>query len=382
MLVVALLGCDAPASTSGATEGTEGTGEAELTSTTTAPADPVTSSTAPTSSTATSTTTSTPTETTTLESTSTHGDASESTGTTAGDGTTGSSGSSSGGSSGGETTGTTGTGTTSETTFATTSSSTGETETTGTGSDETETSSSTGPPLMLPDPLPQSDEFDDAEHLGTQWQLRNVVEATPEQYTTLDIDKTRPGYLTLIPTTSGWYNDFDGPLIYTTLTGDFMVEVEVEALNVDGGGGPPTQFYNSAGIMIRDPSHGPGIERWVTHNVGYQDDQVGTERKITFVSASTLVVTPSVHTGRLRMCRVGNQILLTRRMADETEFTEINTYEVMTFPDEVQVGMNVTAWNSLSAEPNTDEDPDLLAQWNYIRFYPATETDLCFVNEP
>lgn len=243
----------------------------------------------------------------------------------------------------------------------------------------TGTGTGTGP--LLPPLLPASDDFSDPETLAAFWQIRDVVEGTPAQYTTLDIDLTRAGYLTVLPTTSGWYNDFDGPFVYTLLSGDFMVETEVEALDL-AGAGPPTQFYNSAGIMIRDPNHGPGIERWLTHNVGFQDNQIGTERKNTAGSASQLVITPGVHKGRLRMCRVGSTVVLTRRLDDEAEYTEAFTYNLLGFPDEVQVGMNVTAWNSLSAMPDFKQVPDLLAQWNYIRLYEISDTSACFINDP
>jgi len=241
--------------------------------------------------------------------------------------------------------------------------------------------------------LPQSDDFEDPEQSAGRWLLRDVVEGSPAQYTLLDFGETTPGSLTIVPTASGWYGDFDGPFVYTTVTGDFMVETEVAAYSVNPSTptAPPSQYYNSAGLLMRDPNHGSGTETWITHNVGYQDNVVGvgTEAKRTVQSNSRLFLFSGVNRGRLRICRVGDTVWLTRKLDGEATFALMHIFGdgedvggLARFPDEVQVGMSASAWNSLGNAPNPNLPPDIRAEWSYIHIWPIGDLDACLTDDP
>lgn len=234
------------------------------------------------------------------------------------------------------------------------------------------------------DPLEAlSDEFDDPATLA-DWTLRHVVEQEDAQYTTLDIDTSEPDHLTLVPTTSGWYNDFDGPFLFKMVEGDFVVEVRVRGASLNDPDLPPSQEFNSAGILARDPINGPLDERWVMHDVGRQgagDTGVGFEGKTTFLNGngvpqSQLTPIAGPHHALLRICRFGSNFVLTRSEDDGATWALTNEYARADLPDTLQVGIVTTAWNTTQPQPAFDEEPDLRATWDYIRFWtPEGPTD-------
>jgi hypothetical protein len=220
-----------------------------------------------------------------------------------------------------------------------------------------------------------SDEFDEPDALA-QWRLRDVVEGTPAQYTTLDVDETTAGHLTIVPTASGWFADFDGPFMFKLVEGDFIVETHAAATSLSNPPGPPMEFFNSAGLLVRDPDHGENQEDWVAHNTGYQNQQVGTEGKSTVGSHSELTIQPGIHHGRLRICRIGDEVILTRELDDEDGFRETHRFSRPDLPSEVQVGLMSNGWNSLGVAPDTAREPDVMATFDYVRFWrPAGEAD-------
>lgn len=234
----------------------------------------------------------------------------------------------------------------------------------------------TGRPTPGPDLAALSDEFDDPSSLSA-WQLLHELEDREAPYRELDIGDTNPGALTVLPTTSGWYNDYDGFFLFKEVTGDFMVEAEVRAEHVDDPETGPTLPYNSAGLEIRDPQSGPQDERWITHNVGFQASFIGTEGKTTESSRSELRLVRGLHHGRLRICRVGDVFVLTRRLADEDAWTQPSyypdrnepaRYERPDLPDTLQVGLMANGWNSTGGQPDESIEPDVRGVFEYIRF--------------
>src|SRR6185503_4751614 len=52
----------------------------------------------------------------------------------------------------------------------------------------------------------------------------------PARHTTLDIQQSRAGFLTIVPAPTSfnaWYSDSEGPLYSKTVTGDFVAEISV-----------------------------------------------------------------------------------------------------------------------------------------------------------
>lgn len=224
-----------------------------------------------------------------------------------------------------------------------------------------------------------SDEFDDPATLD-EWTRLSDVEGTEAPYDVLDIDESAEGRLTLIPRAGGWYNDFSGPFLFKTYRGDFILETSVLAGNVADLDAPPTENFNSAGLMLRDPASGTYTENWVIHNVGMQNGAgVATETKTTTDSVSALLLFPGPNRGRLRICRFGDQIIMARKLDGESEFTETHRY-TRDFPDTMQVGMMSNGWNSLGPEPDFQRTPDVHAEFDYVRFYPTSDESLCLAD--
>lgn len=221
-----------------------------------------------------------------------------------------------------------------------------------------------------------SDEFDDASTLSG-WMRAHQVEGRDAQYSTMDIDESTAGALTIVPTRDGWFGDFDGPLLFKMVSGDFVVETLVTAGNTADPDSPPTQFFNSAGLLVRDPSHSAGQENWIMHNVGFQSEFVGSEGKTTANSESMLTLVPGARRGRIRMCRFGDRFVLVRRLDDDQGgFMQTHEFARPELPDDLQVGLVANGWNSEGLEPDPSITPDLRASFDYIRLWrPQSEAD-------
>jgi hypothetical protein len=216
-----------------------------------------------------------------------------------------------------------------------------------------------------------SDELDDDATFGC-WSLRDVVEGTPAQYDVLDIDTTVPGNLVIEPTSSGWYGEQEGPFVYKDVTGDFVVEIQVAALDETNPSTPASDPYHSAGIVARDPSSDTGTQDWIMYDVGYQDSFLGTEGKTTTSSMSVLTLIPGYHSGRLRVCRVGEDMHLLRWLDDESGWTEEFVYPRGDLPATLQVGLITNAW-----PPGNDMPRNLQARFDYVRFGNVTGAADC-----
>jgi hypothetical protein len=234
-------------------------------------------------------------------------------------------------------------------------------------------------PSLDPEGIPAStdlsDEFDDPATLSRWRQWDEVEGETRTEH--LDLAETHPGMLTLRPRAGGWYGSHSGPLIYKMVSGDFRVETWVSAHQLGDPEAPPNEQFNSAGLLARDPEHGPGHDDWVMVNTGRQlGALVGSEGKTTVGSQSTLELVEGPFRGRLRMCRVGGVIVLARMLEGETAWRMLNRYERGDLPQSVQVGMVATGWNTGEPEPDLSRTPDLEATFDYVRFaVPSGETD-------
>ncbi|MEM6289877.1 MAG: hypothetical protein AAGA54_01385 [Myxococcota bacterium] len=238
-------------------------------------------------------------------------------------------------------------------------------------------------PLLLP-LLPESDEFDDAAASTSVWKFRHAVEGEAAQFSSFTFSDDEKDIARIVPTSGGWYGPEKGPFIFKKMSGDFMMEAYVEAHRLGDETQGPTQPYNSAGIMLREPETEPGADNWVLHHLGMHDTNtngLGIERKYTIDSASELVLTPGEFRGRIRICRVGDTITLTRKLVDDESFVETGSYE-NTLPDEVHAGMSVTVWNSNTTTPNFNVVGDVVGVWDYVRFWAIDDLGTCLEDQP
>ncbi len=124
----------------------------------------------------------------------------------------------------------------------------------------------------------------------------------------------------------GWFSDSRGSFLYKEITGNFLLETEVEILKIDGTNGLPEAQFSSAGLLIRDSSETQGQARWMMYNIGYQNSFWGREIKVTrsknkfrfdltylmgLKSLSTLHMIPTEYTGkpiRLRLAKINNEL--------------------------------------------------------------------------
>lgn len=256
-----------------------------------------------------------------------------------------------------------------------------------------------------------SDAFDSAATLGN-WQRIWRDEYWPaDQLEALDLGVGAPGWLTLLPRTSGWYQDYRGDLLYKPVAGDVVVTTRVDARNRDGSGAPgsshgggPDSEYSLAGLMLRAPRSEvaccdagwwqPGGERYVflAFGAASQPGAWQFETKTTRAavppethSISDLVVSPaSPGPLLLRSARIGPHVLLLVREAGQPWRVQRRIARP-DFPAALQVGLTVyTDWEIVSTwpvlehngtaishawmDPARPADPDLRARFDFVDF--------------
>lgn len=223
------------------------------------------------------------------------------------------------------------------------------------------------------------DEFDDPLASEARWSFRHEVEGEPPQFSDFTFGSAGDDRARIQTTRGGWYGAFKGPYLFQTIDGDFMIEAHVIAHRWGDETLAPEQPYNSAGLLIRNPVEPGAPENWVLHHLGMNDPDgagVGVERKITLDSTSELELTSNAFRGRIRICRVGDQVVLTRRLDDEDAFSVSAEYELQ-LEDEVQAGFSLTAWNSQAAEPDLSVEGDVVGLWDYVRYYRISDVAAC-----
>lgn len=181
------------------------------------------------------------------------------------------------------------------------------------------------------------------------------------------------------PTQNGWFGDNVGPALTQRVSGGFLAVLEVDAHREGEPQLAPTQGFNSAGLLLRDPaSTSPGGQNWVMWNTGRQGSSncdrgetrvaVGSEGKTTVNSRSTLCLDEGSHRGRLALCRVGPSVRLLRKLEGDATWTEYHAYERPDFPQEMDLGVLANGW----ARP-----PDLHAEFESIRITAVTSLAEC-----
>ena len=208
-----------------------------------------------------------------------------------------------------------------------------------------------------------SDEFN-SNSLG-DWSLRHQVEGTAAQYSVLDINQSRPGFLTIVPNqTPGWFDDGDAPLVFKLLTGNFAVHTRVLADSVSSPGQAPGSNFNSAGLIARNPAGASGPENYIMLNVGRQNNLIGagSETKTTVNSDSELLLDSASNEGDLVLCRVGNTFYSYRFLSVDSSWLQLQSYDRPDLPATLQVGMVVNAFISPA---------DLRAEFDFVRLLPT-----------
>lgn len=243
-----------------------------------------------------------------------------------------------------------------------------------------------------------SDEFEDAASLA-DWQRIHLVEGwNADQLETLDIDTTQPGRMFLMPHTVSWYEEWRGPLVYKTVTGNFVVTTHVHPTARDGVSLPATDF-SLGGIMVRtpraitDPSTdwSPGGENYIFLSMGRANNSNGGsfeyEVKTTITSVSNLEIESApAASSQLQISRIGEYVLALLRPAGGS-WTVHRRYHRPDMPPTLQVGLVAyTDWPGMSStDPywhngnvvtGAGTNPDLAVGFDYLRFnapqVPAT----------
>lgn len=124
----------------------------------------------------------------------------------------------------------------------------------------------------------------------------------------------------------GWFSDSQGSLLYQNVSGNFMVETEVDVFRLDGKPGLPKAQFSSAGLLIKNAGDEKGKATWVMYNGGYQNSFWGRELKVTrksngfkldpmymmgYKSLSTLYMIPASQqtlSVKLRLARIDGEI--------------------------------------------------------------------------
>ena len=177
------------------------------------------------------------------------------------------------------------------------------------------------------------------------------------------------------PARSGWFETSRGVLLYKLVEGDFVVQTHVNAGNTADRNLAPQTPFNSAGLMARNPASASGPENYVMYNVGFQRDDVGvaTEAKDTRDSVSELTFRNGFHSGVLVICRIGQTFEMWRRLDDEANWIQTNTFDRPDLPTTLQVGIVVNGF-----EPPVT----ITAEFDYVRFAAAGSLDDCTADLP
>ena len=230
-----------------------------------------------------------------------------------------------------------------------------------------------------------SDEFSVPSTLSKWSRVTRTEGWNIDQTDELSIGSVRPGWLTIIPKTSTWYQDYRGELVFKLVTGNFIVKASLDVAGKQGG--PPTSNYSLAGIMLRSPRNitpqtwAPGGENYVFSSIGAAD-QPGTwqfEIKSTTNSDSWLQLSPATSgTAKIGIARIGTSLVLLRNAGAGWQI--VFRYERPDMPATLQSGITVyTDYSYASTFSPFDHNstsinggnPDLVANVDYVRYLPV-----------
>ncbi len=228
-----------------------------------------------------------------------------------------------------------------------------------------------------------NDEFDDIDSLKNWKRVYQVEQSGADQLERIDINQSRPGWLTLVPRTSTWYMEYRGVLLFKEIEGDFVVSTKASVSNRAGRGAPRSN-YSLGGLMVRKPRNitagtwKPGGENYIFLSLGAGTipGRFAFEVKTTRSSKSQLKVEliPSGE-AEIRVARIGEYFVLLRRL-NGGQWSIHRRYHRRDMPARVQVGFTVytdfaTASRMQPREQNRTVikggNPDLIASFDYYR---------------
>jgi hypothetical protein len=241
------------------------------------------------------------------------------------------------------------------------------------------------PPALAADPLAVlDDEFTSAATLVNWDRVFQTEQWNADQLEHIDINTSRPGWITMMPYTSTWYQNWRGELAYKEVTGDFAVTTRLHVTN-RAGTAAPNRSFSLAGILLRTPRNitpatwTPGGENYTFLSLGAANAP-GTyqfEVKTTVNSLSNLEIS-SAGTSEvlIQLARIGPHIIALYQI-EPGPWVVHRRYNRADFPATLQVGMTVyTDWDNVAptdpflhnGSTITTGTPDLIAEYDYFRF--------------
>ncbi|MBI3273290.1 MAG: protein kinase [Planctomycetes bacterium] len=194
----------------------------------------------------------------------------------------------------------------------------------------------------------------------------------------------QPGWMILQPAPNLWAEDYRGVLLYKTVTGDFVVTVDLNVSEASGSKFPGVAF-SSAGLLLRAPravtprTWKAGGENHVLLSLGVAERPgvgavwvAGTTDSRT-TTASFPALSPW---GQLQAARIGPAVLLLGKPRGGT-WIVLQRYRRADLPATLQVGLTActdaaTCRRHGPDEHNTrvlrDGKPDVIARFHDVRF--------------
>lgn len=243
---------------------------------------------------------------------------------------------------------------------------------------------STAPPEGL------TDEFDNAATLA-DWQRVYAVESWgADQLEAWDIDGAAPGWMSMTPYASSWYEDYRGVLAFKEVTGDFAMTTRIRPRRRNGQPGAPNSQYSLAGIMTRAPRNitpatwTPDGENYVFLSMGAADTpgSFQFEVKTTEDGTSILQISNALSDEAiLQTARIGGVFIMMRQEPGQP-WTVHRRYARSDMPATLQVGLTCyTDWATvqgydpfvhnqtvIDSTEAPGANPDLVAQFDYARY--------------
>ncbi len=249
----------------------------------------------------------------------------------------------------------------------------------------------TGPPSRLPasiaNPAPVadiaalSDEFDRPDSLKN-WKNLSDAERLPNRIEKIDIGKTSPGQLVIVPQSGAWAGGYHGVYLFKEVKGDFVVTTRLKVMGKTGG--EPASIWTISGLLLRAPGDlkvplDQRKENWIYLMTGRgpANDRV-VDNKSTLANNHVWDITPAQPGWyELRLARLGSLFVAMCR-PDGGDWVLRRRIFRADLPETLQAGINVTsdfkgAVSMPAAKYNAGSFPELsradsVTAFDHVRF--------------